>query len=131
MDPLTILVTALVLGAAEGLRPVARDAIKDGYTGLKGLVLRKFGDKGEVSDALESVERKPDSKGRETTLKEELEAAEAYKDEELLAAAKELLEEADPRGAEEGKYKIDFYGKVEGAVIGDHAKVEMTFRDDE
>jgi hypothetical protein len=131
MDPLTALIAALVLGAAEGLKATASQAIKDGYSSLKALLLHKFGDKGEVNDALEGVERKPDSEGRKTTLKEELEAAEAYKDEELLAAAKALLEKADPQGAQKGKYNIAFHGEVKGAVIGDHSQVQMTFGGDD
>lgn len=131
MDPLTILVTALVLGAAEGLKPTASQAVKDGYNGFKALLLRKFGDKGEVEDALESVERKPDSKGRKTMLGEELEAVEAHKDEELLAAAKALLEKADPEGGQKGKYKIDFHGEARGIVIGDYAQVEQKFGSNE
>ena len=130
MDPLTILATALVLGAAEGLKPTAGQAIRDGYAGLKALLLRKLGERQEVGDVLERVEQKPDSEGRKTVLKEDLEAAGAHKDKELLAAAKDLLEKADPQGAQRGKYKIDFHGEVKGAVIGDHAHVEQTFGND-
>lgn len=130
MDPLTILATALVTGAAEKLKPTAGKAVEEAYTGLKALLLRKFGERQDVGDALDKVEQKPDSEGRKTVLQEELEAAEAHKDEELLAAAEALLKQADPEGAQQGKYKIDFHGEVKGAVIGDHAQVTQRFGSD-
>jgi hypothetical protein len=131
MDPLTILVTALVTGAAEKLKPTAGKAVEEAYEGLKALLLRKFGDKEDVSDAVDKVEGKPGSQAREGLLKEELEAAGAHEDEELLAAAKALLEQADPQGAQQDKYSITFHGEVKGAVIGDHAQVEQKFGGEE
>jgi hypothetical protein len=131
MDPLTILATALVTGAAEKLKPTAGKAVEEAYNGLKALLLRKFGDRQDVGDALEDVERKPDSEGHKMVLEEELASAGAHKDEELLAAAKALLEQADPQGGQKGKYQIEFHGQVKGVVIGDHAQVEQKFGGDE
>ena len=49
MDPtITIIVTALVAGAAAGLKPTAEKAIKDAYAGIKALIQRKYGDVGLV-----------------------------------------------------------------------------------
>ena len=38
MDPVTIIVSALVAGAAAGLQPTAEQAIKDAYNGIKALM---------------------------------------------------------------------------------------------
>ena len=38
MDPITIIVTALALGAAAGLKPTAEQAVKVAYAGLKKLI---------------------------------------------------------------------------------------------
>src|ERR1700722_6846176 len=42
MDPVTLIVAALVAGAAAGLKDTASSAIKDAYNGLRGLVLRRL-----------------------------------------------------------------------------------------
>jgi hypothetical protein len=99
MDPIT---TALVAAAAAGATEVGKKAIGDAYAGLKDLIRRKFGAKSEVAKAVEAVEAKPDSVGRKTTLEEELTAAKADQDQELVEAARRLLEriEAQPGGVQ-------------------------------
>ena len=92
MDPATVVVTALVAGAVAAAKDVAAQVIKDGYAGLKALVFKKFGSKPDVAEAVQKVEQKPDSKGRQETLKEELTAAGADKDEELRKQAQALLD---------------------------------------
>ena len=92
MDPITIILTALVAGAASSAKDVGVQAIKDAYAGLKALVVRKFGGKADVEPSIQQVEKKPDSEGRQATLKEELAAAGADKDEELVKLAQALLD---------------------------------------
>lgn len=87
MDPISIIITALVTGAAAALKPVAEQAIKDAYTGLKGLIQRKYG---RVDVAM--LETDPASKARQAVVKEDLEKAGARQDEELLREAKALLD---------------------------------------
>jgi hypothetical protein len=80
-----ILVTA-ILGA---LAKLSDSAVQDAYRGLKALIARKFG---SVAEAIESLERKPDSDSRRKVLEEELHDSAADRDTELLAAAEALLE---------------------------------------
>jgi hypothetical protein len=91
MEPVTVIVSALSLGAAAGLQPTVAAAVKDAYAGFKALVLRKFGKTGDAADAIEKVEKKPDSDGRKATLQEELTAAGADRDQEVVDRAAELL----------------------------------------
>src|SRR2546421_1289448 len=42
MDPISIIVAALVTGAAAALKPTTEQVIKDAYAGMKGLVQRKY-----------------------------------------------------------------------------------------
>lgn len=87
MDPISIIVTALVAGAAAALKPMAEQAVKDVYAGIKGLIQRKYG---HVDVTM--LETDPASKARQAVVKEDLEKTDARQDEELLREAKALLD---------------------------------------
>jgi hypothetical protein len=73
------------------LKATLEASVKDAYAGLKGLVLRKLGKQGDVAGAVESVEKKPESAGHKQVLQEELTAAGAGRDQEVVDTATELL----------------------------------------
>lgn len=87
MDPISIIVTALVSGAAAAIKPTTEQVIKDAYAGIKQLIQNKY--KGVNVAVLESD---PASKSRQGVVKEDLEKTEAGQDEQLLLKAKALLE---------------------------------------
>jgi len=86
MEPISLLLTAIVSGAAAALEPTAGKAVKDAYEGLKHLIKKKWG-----GISLETVEQNPKSEPRREVLKEDLENAKAAHDEEVLAKAQELI----------------------------------------
>ena len=91
MDPITAAILAAVAaGATAGLTEVTKKAIGDAYEALKTKIAEKFGAESELVDAIERVEAKPDSVGRQTTLQEEVQAAKADQDPDLLALADAL-----------------------------------------
>lgn len=79
----------IISAIAGALGNLSSDAVKTGYRKLKELVLRKSGAAG--GSALEHWEKKPDSAAWKNALLEELEAAGAAKDAELVKAAEALL----------------------------------------
>jgi hypothetical protein len=87
MDPITIIVSALAAGAAAGLKPTAEKAIKDAYEGLKSIIQRKIG-----NVSVEALETKPDSKAKQDSVAEDLVAASANQDPEVMAQTKMLLD---------------------------------------
>jgi hypothetical protein len=87
MEPVTIMVTALAAGAAAALKSTAEQAIKDAYAGFKALIQRKYG-----IASVEALELKPDSEAKRTSVTEDLTAAGAGNDQELLDQAKALLD---------------------------------------
>jgi hypothetical protein len=87
MDPVTMIVAALAMGAAEGLKATAVDVVKDAYAGLKGLLARKYPKVG-----VEAIEEKPESEARRAVVAEDLAEAGAGSDEELLALVGKLVE---------------------------------------
>ena len=97
MDPISLIVTALVAGAAAGAKPTAERAVKDAYEGIKTLIKRKFG-----SANIDLVEEDPTSQGRQQVLEEDLRKAGAGDDADVLEQAKVLLEalrKMDPQDA--------------------------------
>jgi hypothetical protein len=99
VDAISIIALALVAGAAASAKDVAAQAVKDGYAGLKALIVRKFGSKGDVQNAVEQMERKPESEARQDMVKEELQTAGADKDEDVLKQAQALIELLKQHGA--------------------------------
>lgn len=96
MDPVSLIVMAVALGAAAGLKPTAEQAVKDAYAGLKALIVRKY-----AGANLADVEKKPESKPKQDSLAEDLRDAGAGDDAELIAQAEAVVAaaEASPQAA--------------------------------
>lgn len=87
MEILSAIVTAISLGASEGLKSSANHAISDAYGALKAYLKTHYG-----SVDLKQIQEKPDSPGRRVVLEEDLRAAQAADDQQLLKYADALLE---------------------------------------
>ncbi len=114
-DPISLIMAALVAGAAK----TAGEAVSDGYKGLKDLIKRKFKEKGKADSIpiLDKYEQKPEK--TQALLEDELVEARLNCDEEVLEAAKKVMEKEDPEGASTGKY--DFRGAM-GVQVGNNNK---------
>lgn len=98
MDPITIIVTALAVGAAAGLKSTTETVIKDAYSSIKALIKRKY-----QRVNIDMLESDPASKSRQTVVKEDLEKTDAGKDKEVLSLAKALLEAIKKHAPEAAK----------------------------
>jgi hypothetical protein len=125
MDPLTLIVTALVTGATAALKDTATEAVKDAYHGLKGMIQRRFAGKPEAEMALTQAEKKPEV--WQEPLKDALKETTADQDEEIITAAQKLMGLLDPQQAAAGKYNVQIAGNVQGLAQGDYQHVEMNF----
>ena len=91
MDPITTaIVAALSAGAMSGLTETGKTALTDAYSALKAAIQKRFGREHALVKAVEAVESKPTSEGRQTTLVEEVTDAGADRDAELLTLAEHL-----------------------------------------
>ena len=123
IDPISLIITALVAGATAAAKDTAEQAIKDAYKGLKDLINKKF-----INDSSwqKIVDGKPEEiKQVEDLLKEKLTQAGVDKDAEIIKAAEEIMKKEDPQGFKEGKYNITVQGDVIGIVGDNHGSVNI------
>jgi hypothetical protein len=94
MDPITVaIVAALATGVVSRSGEVGTKTIVDAYAVLKAVITRKVGIDSEVAKAVDALERKSDSAGRRSTLREEVEAAQLDQDPEVVRLAIALVEQ--------------------------------------
>jgi hypothetical protein len=109
MDPITTILTALITGTAKA----AGETVPDAYKGLKALIQKKFAGKPAVEMILNEHEKDPETYA--APLKKNLLEAGVDKDEEILKAAKELLEQLKSQEPAPGTVNI---GQGAKGVIG-------------
>ncbi|MDJ0601578.1 MAG: hypothetical protein QNJ37_22375 [Crocosphaera sp.] len=117
MEPISLIMMALVAGATAAAKDTAGKAVKDAYEALKTLIKRKF-DGDSLAQAM--VDAKPEEiQQAEGLLKGKISDADVDKDEEIIKVAQELLKQAKPDESATGKFNVEFKGEVKGAQIGD------------
>lgn len=84
-----IITTAIIAALAA----LSKDAIYDSYNALKSALKKKFGSESDVVDAVEGLEKKPNSEGRKAILKEEIANAKVNDDTEIVRLAQDLLDQ--------------------------------------
>jgi hypothetical protein len=122
MDPIT---AALVAALAAGATQLGKSAVVDSYNGVKTLIKKKFA-KTDLPAAIESLEKKPESKSRQGMVQEEVESINADKDPEILSTIQALVDAVmnTPQGPEViRKYNLNIRGSDVG-VIGDKADIK-------
>ncbi|WP_090944040.1 hypothetical protein [Nonomuraea jiangxiensis] len=113
MEPVTLIVAALVAGAAAGTQGVVTTAVTDAYEGLKALVRARLPGGREVGDDPEE-------------LTAELERVQAGDDPALVAAARKVMTLLDAEGARAAKYQVNAPHAM-GVQIGDNTTQTNTF----
>jgi hypothetical protein len=121
MEPITLIMTALVAGTEIA----AADIVPDAYKALKTLIQRKFAGEPKAEMILSEYEQDPET--YEAPLKKKLTEAGADKDEEIIKQAEELLKQLEPQESASGKYNIVFQGGVKGGQFGDRNTQTNTF----
>lgn len=124
MDPVTLILTALATGAAQGVKDTASSAVRDAYGSLKALAKKRVDGSRDGELVLARYEESPDV--WERTLAAELATVGAGADAELVAAAQVLMSLVDEAGSRSGKYAVTVRDS-QGVQIGDHNTQTNTF----
>jgi hypothetical protein len=125
MDPITLILTALAAGATASIQTTAGEAVKDAYTGLKTLIQRKFVGKPSAEVALAEHEKKPDI--WKAPLAQGLKETEADQDQDIIAAAQQLIQLAQIQLGDKKNTNVTFQGPAQGTNIGDDNTITQTF----
>ncbi|KFZ77966.1 hypothetical protein ED92_33205 [Amycolatopsis sp. MJM2582] len=124
-DLVDVVAAALVAGAAVGAKDTASLAVKDAYGGLVGGLRRRLGRK--AAEELEEAARDDSVPDREQRIRAELARAldgvDLEPDDELVAAARDLL---DRPGSAGGKFAVDAR-EAQGVQVGDHNSMTLNF----
>jgi hypothetical protein len=128
MDTITTaIITALSAGTIAGLTDTAKTAVNDGYNKLKGLLTKKHGESSEVVQAIKMLEAMPASTNRQGMVAEVIATAKAEQDDEIIAAAKQILILVKSQQTSTGKFNIQNNGPVQGQVMENNAPITMNF----
>ena len=126
MEPVTLIISALVAGAAAAGKDVGKQAVKDAYNGLKSIIKKWFSKKENADGELALEKHEHDPETWEKPLKKSLSETGAAKASEIFDAVKALKQalESTPEGQRVlSKYSLNIKDSEIG-IIGDNAKVE-------
>jgi hypothetical protein len=102
MDPISLITGALL----AGLKDVGVQAVKDAYTGLKSLIIKRFKARENLAGetAIKKFEEKPEA--WQAALEDSLKEIQIQNDLEIIEAAKKLAELAAPKQFAQGKFNV-------------------------
>ena len=123
MEPVTLVVTALVAGATAGITNTASTVISDAYQGLKTLVIALLGRHGTREQTGQQLIDNASASEQDKTVLAEL-LARTDVDEATTQAAQRLLDLLEAHKA--AKFTVDA-SQAKGVVIGDHSTQHNTF----
>lgn len=120
MDPISLIIAALVAGTTKA----ASDVVPDAYYALKALIKRKFAGEPKAEMVLEEHEKDPET--YEAPLKKKLAEVGADKDEEIITKAESLLKQLKPEEAATIIQNYNVSGDVKG-ILGNVSGGKIDF----
>jgi len=88
MEPISLIVSALVMGAVAASKQVGGQVIQDAYVGLKRLIEDRY----KRGGAIQALQEDPSSETQKKAIEESLTKAGADKDPEVVASAKAVTQ---------------------------------------
>lgn len=119
VEPVSLVLGALIAGAAQGAGEAVVGAVRDAHVGLREALKRRFSGNALAQSAVEEFISDPTCWG--PALEAYLRQADVAADQALLDAAAAVMAAVDPVGASGGKYTVNLVG-AQGVQVGDHAR---------
>jgi hypothetical protein len=127
MEPISLILTALIAGATAAAKDTASQAIKDAYDSLKAVIQRRFAGKPQAETTLQQHEVDQDTWKK--PLERSLTESGAAQDPEILEKAQRVLQLVHPEQYAQGKFNVQTTGTVQGQQIGDYGTQHNVFGD--
>ena len=124
MEPISLILAALLAGVVKGAGEAAANAVQDAYTGLKDALKRRLAGKPAAQDAVEQYTNDPEA--WRSNLEVHLKQAGADQDQAVLDAASKVMSLVDPAGSGMGKYTVNLAG-AQGVYVGDYGQQQNVF----
>jgi len=116
MEPISLILAALLAGAVTGAGQSAANAVQEAYAGLRDALKRRLAGRSAAQEAVEQFTKDPEAwKGN---LEVHLRQAGADQDPVVIDAAYSVMQIVDPGGASAGKYNVNLAG-AQGVQVGD------------
>ncbi len=95
MEPVTAtaIISAITAGAAAIAQNITNKGVSDAYEALKSLLKKKFGEQSEIIQTVSKLERKPESKGQQMLLHEDISEAKVDENTEVRELVQRLMDE--------------------------------------
>jgi hypothetical protein len=121
MEPISLILSALLSGATKGVGEAAGTAVKDAYGGLRDALKRRFAGRppAQAQSAELAIQKyASDPEAWRPALETYLRQSGAYTDQAVIDAAAAVLAVLDPEGSRTGKYTVNLTD-AQGVQVGD------------
>jgi hypothetical protein len=124
MEPISLILAALLAGVAKGAGESAANAVQGAYGALRDALKRRLAGKPAAQDAVEQYTNDPEAwRGN---LEVHLKQAGADQDQAVLDAASSVMSLVDPAGSGAGKYTVNLAG-AQAVQVGDYGHQQNVF----
>jgi hypothetical protein len=130
MDPISAaIIAAVTAGLVKGTGDVGQKVLVDAYERLKSLLVRRFGARSEIVQAVQGFETRPESAARKELLVEEMQRSGADQEPEVLTAARDLLARIQEEPGRRSSVQQAIGSYIAQADRQSHAEVNVNTRD--
>jgi len=126
MDPVSIVISALLSGLVTGVSDTAKKFTGDIYETFKKHMTKRIETNDAAKAALQQVQKNPDSKSWQNALAEELSRMKLDINDELVLLAQDIMNTLNEKGVQTEIYMTNININNGPVVIGHKASVNQT-----